>query len=253
LTEILTAANAALPPERQTSRNLVVLLLDASGSMLEPGPSRRVSRMEDLNGALQSFARDDMHDIAQLEANGELAIGVFSGSSFSWLDLSTGDVRPPAPFAYAAYVHTIPSVSAAGATPMHLAIEAALEAVRQRKLSLSLEGRTHESRPIIFLLTDGYPTEPMRDALLALREAERTKSVLFFALGTGNARTDWLELIAPEAHYPLKNRPLRSYLEFVSTSMSAIAGIDDSAEAIYRTVRVANSRANALAQEFLEA
>lgn len=252
MTEIRTAANAALPPERQTSRNLVVLLLDASGSMLEAGPSRRGSRIDDLNHALQTFAREDMHDIPQLESNGEIAIGVFRGERFAWLDLDAGDVRPPPPFAFAAYVHSIPPITAAGSTPMNLAISAALEAIGERKLSLSLEGRTHESRPIVFLLTDGQPTEPMREALVALREAERTKAVLFFALGTGNARSEWLELIAPEAHYPLKNRPLRSYLEFVSTSMSAIAGIDDSAEAIYRTVRVANSRANAMAQEFLE-
>ncbi len=252
MTDIRTAANAALPPERQTSRNLVVLLLDASGSMLEPGPNRRIPRVEELNSALQAFASHDMHAIPQLETNGEIAIGVFSGDSFRWLDLAPDAVRPPPPFAYAAYVRSVPEISAAGSTPMDLAITAALDAVRERKVSLSIEGRTHESRPIVFLLTDGQPTEPMHDALVALRDAERSKAVLFFALGTGNARAEWLELIAPEAHYPLRDQPLRSYLEFVSTSMSAIAGIDDSAEAIYRTVRVANSRANVMAQEFLE-
>ncbi|MGQ0744428.1 MAG: vWA domain-containing protein [Acidimicrobiales bacterium] len=252
MTDLRTAANVALPPERQASRNLVVLLLDASGSMQEPGSSRRVPRIDELNNALQSFAAEDMHAIPQLEANGEIAIGVFSGMGFQWLDLGQGDSRPPEPFAYAAYVNRIPALVASGATPMDQAILGALEAIGRRKRSLANEGRTHESRPIVFLLTDGHPTEPMHDALTALREAERSKAALFFALGTGQARTDWLELIAPEAHYPLRNRPLRSYLEFVSTSMSAISGIDDSAEAIYRTVRVANSRANQMAQDFLE-
>jgi uncharacterized protein YegL len=179
-------AFGSIPPEDTVRRNLVVLLVDASGSMGGPGASPGQRKIDELNDALTEFLTTHMHEEAKLEINGEIAIGAFSGDELRWLEL--GDpVVDDSPFRFARYVTRAPKLGANGATPMGKAIESALQAIEQRKDDLSSGGLEHEYRPNVFLLTDGQPTDSIDKARRLLHDEESAKGILFFALGTADA------------------------------------------------------------------
>lgn len=229
------ASFGSIPPEDTVRRNLVVLLVDASGSMGEPGSSPGRRKIDDLNDALEDFVTTHMHEEPKLQINGEIAIGAFSGDELRWLEL--GDpVVDGSPFHFARYVTNAPKLGANGATPMGKAIEAALQAIEQRKDDLSSGGLEHEYRPNVFLLTDGKPTDSVDKARRLLHEEESAKGVLFFALGTADADERQLLSIADKRnYYSLRSKPIAWYLKFVSKSLRRQAGrsSSDEAEAIY--------------------
>ena len=241
-----------LPPERQTTRNLVVLLLDNSGSMTEAGFSPTRTKLAELNDALGSFLSSSMHQVPQLEMNGEIAIGTFAYNRLDWVALGEGSVSPSSPFHYARYVRDFPEIlPTQGTTPMDVAVLEGLSAIEARKRSLAAAGFVHESRPVMFLLTDGESSNDMTAAIARLREAEAAKKVLFFALGVGEVDDQAMRAVAPTSYYSLKDQPLEACLRFVSGSLGVLSGVNDSAEMMYDTVRRANSRSNMSADDFL--
>ena len=92
-----------LPPEEQPTRNLVVILIDNSGSMAEAGFSPTRTRLRELNDALRSFLTGPMHEVPQLEMNGEIAIAAFAHRQVDWLSLD-GKQAPGSPFHFARYI-----------------------------------------------------------------------------------------------------------------------------------------------------
>lgn len=247
-----TYEDEVLPPEEQTTRNLVVLLLDNSGSMTEAGASPTRTRLAELNDALRSFTANSMHEVPQLEMNGELAIGTFAYDRMDWLSLDGRSVSQGSPFHYARYMKAFhPIEPTNGTTPMDIAVRAGLTLIEERKRALAASGYVHESRPVMFLLTDGESSNDMTDALRELRQAEASKKVLFFALGVGNASDEAMRQIAPHSYYSLKDQPIEACLRFVSGSLGVLSGLDDTAEAMYSAVRNANTRENRSAEDFL--
>jgi uncharacterized protein YegL len=241
-----------LPPEEQATRNLVVILIDNSGSMAEAGFSPTRTRLAELNDALRSFLTQSMHEVPQLEMNGEIAIAVFAFRRVDWLALD-GRQAPGSPFHYARYIKSFTSIEPTnGTTPMNLAVQAGLQAIEQRKHSLAATGYVHESRPVMFLLTDGESSNDMTEALGVLRKAEEAKKVLFFALGVGNANDEEMRKIAPESYYSLKDQPIENCLRFVSGSLGVLSGLDDTPKAMYDAVRSANTNTNKSAEAFLQ-
>jgi uncharacterized protein YegL len=241
-----------LPPEEQATRNLVVILIDNSGSMAEAGFSPTRTRLAELNDALRGFLTHSMHEVPQLEMNGEIAIAVFAFRRVDWLALD-GKQAPGSPFHYARYIKSFTSIEPTnGTTPMNLAVQAGLQAIEQRKHSLAATGYVHESRPVMFLLTDGESSNDMTEALGLLRKAEEAKKVLFFALGVGNANDEEMRKIAPESYYSLKDQPIENCLRFVSGSLGVLSGLDDTPKAMYEAVRTANNNTNKSAEAFLQ-
>ncbi len=241
-----------LAPEDQATRNLVVILIDNSGSMTEAGSSPNRTRLAELNDALRSFLTGTMHDVPQLEMNGEIAIAAFAYRRVDWLALD-GKQAPGSPFYYARYIRSFtPLESTNGKTPMDLAIDAGLQAIENRKRSLAATGYVHESRPVMFLLTDGESSADVSNALVKLRAAEEAKKVLFFALGVGNANDGEMQKIAPDSYYSLKDQPIENCLRFVSGSIGVLSGLDDTPTAMYAAVRSANTQTNLSAEAFLK-
>ena len=234
------------PPEESITRNLVVLLLDASGSMHNEdqrpdGSGLGISKIETLRAALEKFLRVEMHQESKLQANGELAIITFSGFGVRALDLGT-PVLPDSPFHFIRYVETAPSFEVGGGTPIAAGILLALRVIKQRKRSLAEFGITHEFRPNIFLLTDGKATDSqptMDDAITRLHNEEAAKGVLLWALGTGDADQQQMHAIADKENYlSLPGNSLGRFLKFVSTSMRHQGGRrgDETARQIYAEV-----------------
>ncbi len=241
-----------LPPEEQATRNLVVILIDNSGSMAEAGFSPSRTRLAELNDALRAFLTGPMHEVPQLEMNGEIAIAAFAFQRVDWLPLD-GKQAPGSPFHYARYIKSFRSIEPTnGTTPMNLAIQAGLQAIEERKHSLAASGYVHESRPVMFLLTDGESSNEMSESLAVLRKAEESKKVLFFALGVGNANDNEMQKIAPDSYYSLKDQPIENCLRFVSGSLGVLSGLDDTPKAMYAAVRSANTNTNISAEAFLQ-
>jgi uncharacterized protein YegL len=241
-----------LPPEEQATRNLVVILIDNSGSMTESGFSPTRTRLAELNDALRSFLTVSMHEVPQLEMNGEIAIAVFAYRQVDWMALD-GKNALGSPFHYARYIRSYTAIEPTnGTTPMNLAVQAGLQAIEERKRSLASTGFVHESRPVMFLLTDGESSNDMSEALQLLRQAEDAKKVLFFALGVGQANDDEMRKIAPNSYYSLKDQPIENCLRFVSGSLGVLSGLDDTPKAMYDAVRSANTNTNLSAEAFLK-
>jgi uncharacterized protein YegL len=235
------------PPEDTITRNLVVLLLDASASMREVDAdssdgSRGTTKMTALRSALDVFLAADVHNEAKLEANGELAILSFGNGAVTSLDLGT-PVAPGSPFHFIRYVRSAPVFSFDGNTPMGAAIARALQIIDARKDSLADSGITHEFRPNIFLLTDGKPNDApgvLERAVEQLHAEEANNGVLLWVLGTCDASRPVLTRIANKGNYlDLPGNSLAQFLKFVSKSMRRQAGLrqQDDAQSIYQDVK----------------
>jgi uncharacterized protein YegL len=244
------------PPEETITRNLVVLLLDASASMREvdsdsSGRKHSTTKEAALRAALDVFLGVEVHDEAKLEANGELAILSFGNNMVTPLALGT-PVAKGSPFHFIRYVHSAPHFRSNGNTPMGAAIKQALQVVNDRKDSLAASGITHEFRPNIFLLTDGKPNDPpgvLDRAVEELHAEEARNGVLLWALGTRDANLGYMRWIADKGNYiPLPDNSLK----FVSKSMRRQDrfGQQEDAQSIYQEV-VRSSSFNQAVDKFI--
>jgi uncharacterized protein YegL len=208
----------------------LVLVLDTSQSMARPEQAPRIA---ELNAALRQWL-DDAKARTSVRVALEVAIVTF-GSAVSVVDPATGEPGDPAaadPATAFAPVDQVsaPALHAAGFTPMLPAIDVALDlAVRRRQLLK--ERGVPSRRPMLWLLTDGAPTDadgqPLEISDLApaagrLRAAERAadpdQSCRFFAIGVGDADRELLQALAPQSTMMLSGFPFRDILGIVSDS-----------------------------------
>jgi uncharacterized protein YegL len=197
----------------------VVLLLDVSGSM-----SGR--KIDELNQGLQEFDRALKADrLAALRV--EVAVITFGGQVRA-LDVRGGGQKE-IPFDSDQAFVTIdgfvpPALSAGGETPMGEAVRRALAMVRERKEIYKRNGADY-FRPWIFLITDGQPNDSGWEAVPDLvKEEERRKGLLFYAVGVEGADMQTLNRFSDERQ-PLKLKGLafRELFQWLSKSLSAVA------------------------------
>src|SRR3954453_10582002 len=149
---------------KREQRTPCILLLDVSQSMAG-------SPIRELNEGLRVFADEVKRDeMAALRC--EIAIVTFGGRVDLVQDfISVGQLAAP-------------ELEARGDTPMGGAIHLALDTLRQRKESYR-QNSINYTRPWLFLLTDGGPTdrEVWPAATQRLRQEEQAKGVLVFPIG----------------------------------------------------------------------
>lgn len=196
----------------------VVLLLDTSGSM-------KGAPIEELNAALQTFARELKTDpLASLRV--EVAIVTFGGEVRA-MDVA-GDGELEAFDAARAFITVDqfhpPTLQARGATPMGEATRRALDLLRQRK-EIYKQNAADYFRPWVFLITDGKPTDFWQSAAEQARLEESRKGLLFFGIGVEGADLKTLAQFCPENRPPLKLRGLAfsELFQWLSKSLSAVA------------------------------
>lgn len=226
-------AEAAMAPERVDQRNLVALLLDTSESM---GRGQPPTPIDELNQAVAKFLSEDIPKHRKLQQSGELAIGQFrkrnqDQSQFvEWLELASHDMEGSHPFYLARGLRAQKDLEASGQTPIATAILLGLSAIETRKEQLrnSQPPKSHEHRPVLYLVTDGAPEgeseRRMEEAIEELQRAEREKRVLFFSIGTGGADMSLLSTLSlggSDNAYDLKDQSLSQLLQFVSRSSEA--------------------------------
>lgn len=227
----------------------VVMLLDTSQSMGNGEPPARP--IDSLNDALRLWG-PELARHPELRRSGEIAIITFGHGGVQLHNLQgTG---APASFRNAfvpAGSFQPPVLHASGVTPMLDAIRLAVPLVNDRKDHLRQQGVQIRFRPLIWMISDGAPTDAegnrsrdWRSIIPTLREGEAERRFLFFAIGVGaGANEEVLRGLAPASTYLYdQGAPFIQLLKLVSTSSEAglrsgRRGREAEASQIYENVR----------------
>ncbi len=201
----------------------IVLLLDTSSSM-DHSSLPHPRPIEQLNAALERWAKV-LHQDEALRYKAEIAIITFGKDGVN----VQGD--PDEPFTPAATFDP-PGLKAGGVTPMADAIREAFAIIQRRKKEIDGAG-IPRVRPLVFLLTDGHPTdsaghldESWRPIAAELQQARDDKKLLFTALGTGGAAFDVLECLAPGCALEIGSEDFYEFLILVSSSAGQADPVD---------------------------
>jgi len=178
-----------------------VLLLDVSGSMSG-------APMSELNAGL-AVLKDELNADPLALKRVEIAIVTF------------GPVKTEIDFQAAAPFYP-PTLVDQGDTPMGAAILHAFDLIRKRKDEYKTHG-IHYYRPWVFLITDGGPTDPWLAAAAAVKEAEQSRAVAFFAVGVKNANMDILKQISVREPLMLDGLRFRDLFSWISSSLSRVS------------------------------
>ncbi len=186
-----------------TQRTPLVLLLDTSSSMAgEP--------IKELNRGL-ALLRQELQADPQARRAVEIAVVTFGGAV-----TVVNDFFPAAHFATSDLVAT-------GNTPLGGAVLKGLELVQARKRQLR-ESATSYTRPWMFLITDGAPTDDWRAAAAKLQEEESRKGVLFYAVGVADADMGLLKKLSPSSTpLMLQGIEFQKLFRWLSDSMSRVS------------------------------
>lgn len=162
-----------------SQRQLCVLVLDASGSMTEPVPGSGKSRIQLLNEGVKVLHDDLMKDeVARNRVR--LAIVLVGGpQDDAALMMDWTDVLDFEPFDF----------SAGGLTPLAKGMRIGMQIIEQEKQALKSSGITY-TRPWMFVMTDGAPTDDPADwqaATAECHESERNKRCNVFPIGVDGA------------------------------------------------------------------
>lgn len=115
-----------------------------------------------------------------------------------------------------------PQLYAEGDTPLGAAIVRAIECVEARKQAYRESGIAYY-RPWIFLITDGAPTDDWRRAATRVRDGERDKKFMFFAVGVQGADFAVLQKIAVRDPLQLDGLKFRELFRWLSSSLSSVS------------------------------
>jgi uncharacterized protein YegL len=202
-----------------------VLLLDTSGSMndrkqvsLELSPVqkvlndsvavRSVKPIDELNAGLLAFRHELISDKLAVKRV-ELSLVTF-GPVRKLSEFQTPDLFRP------------PTLQAEGDTPMGLAIERAVDLVRERKAAYKQHGISYY-RPWIFMISDGEPTDDWQRAAALVRAGEQSRAFAFFAVGVEGANFDILRQISVRQPLKLNGLRFREMFMWLSSSLGTVS------------------------------
>ena len=191
--------------ENPTPRCACMLVLDVSHSMLG-------EKIAELNEGTKQF----LHEVREDEFarySVELGVITFGGS------VETAHQIGPLPEKLSK------DFSAFGATPMGEAVNAAIDALEQRKKEYAENGVSYY-QPWLVLMTDGLPTDDWRDAAERLRQIADKKKIVVFGIGIGDeCDMSVLAKFCPGSRPParLSGLKFKEFFAWLSQSMSCVS------------------------------
>jgi uncharacterized protein YegL len=132
-----------------------------------------------------------------------------------------GEVKVAHPLTDAAEFRA-PHFSAAGMTPMGEAIEKGLDLLDERR-KIARHTGVSLYRPWLFLVSDGAPTDFMENAIQRLRDWEKDKKVVVFAVGVQGADMNMLARLSARPPMKLKGLRFNELFEWLSVSLGSVA------------------------------
>jgi uncharacterized protein YegL len=180
-------------------RTPCVLLIDCSGSM--------ASHMAAVNEGLRHLQDDLSKDTVARERITLLIVRVGGDEaepSADWVDAM--DFVPP-------------TLEAEGLTPLGNGLSVSLAKIEEAKRQIIAAGLSYK-RPIIYLITDGAPTDTSdwESAILEIQTAIRGKHAQLFCIGTDSANFDELKRTGGTV-LRLNNLKWSELFQFLSNSM----------------------------------
>ena len=197
-----------------SQRQLCLLVLDASGSMSENAIGTGQTRIEMLNQGVRTLYEDLMKDEV---ARNRVRLGIVlvgGPGNDAELLMDWTDIMDFEPF----------DLIAGGLTPLAKGLRIGLQVIEQEKMSLKSAGITY-TRPWMFVMTDGVPTDDPQDWQTATAEchaAERARRCNIFPIGVDGADMEILSQIS--ANTPAVQMSAAKFKEFflwLSASTSA--------------------------------
>lgn len=182
----------------------VVLLLDTSYSM----QGNPINQLNEGVHALYAALKDD--DLASVRV--DLSVMSFGKSVEVEQDFATVSESEA------------PTLKVNGMTPMGEAITTGLKRIEERKGEYRDAGISYY-RPWLFVITDGQPTDDIREASQNLKESIEKKKVIFFGIGVQSANLDVLKQISgsPERVFKLQGLNFKELFQWVSSSLSSVS------------------------------
>lgn len=182
-------------------RTPCLLALDVSNSMSG-------APIDELNKGLRLFEQEiKKDDITALRC--EIAIVSFGGQA-----TLVQDFVPASQF-------SAPLLDADGNTPLGGAINLALDTLRARKDAYKRNGINY-TRPWLFVISDGAPTDDWQAATLRLRQEEAAKGVVVFPIGVQDADLNVMaRLSAQNSPRVLEGLAFSQFFQWLSTSQEA--------------------------------
>ena len=182
----------------------VIVLADASGSMIENGKIAALNQA--LKDMIQTFATES-------RVNAEIQVGliIFGGA----------DARVHLPLAPAHQIVNVTPITAAGRTPLGQAFDLARDLLENRDL---IPSRAY--RPVLILVSDGLPTDDWERSLQSLQDSERAQKATRFAMAIGNdADESMLHQFANDREAPLfkahEARDIHRFFRAVTMSVTS--------------------------------
>jgi uncharacterized protein YegL len=202
-----------------------VLILDISGSMdneTETPSGEMKPKIDQLNDGLQFF-NGEVADKEHASKRVDVAVVAFDSNVTVEEDFTPANDW------------SAPTLSAGGRTHMGAAIERAIDVVEDRKSSYHQEGISY-NRPLLWLLTDGKPTDmdqgDQQWTQLKQRLGEDTSNnhFEFFAMGVNGADMDALnDLVKDPTGRPaleLQEGMFEEFFIFLSNSLETASNPD---------------------------
>ena len=203
--------------EATVQRTPAVLLLDTSGSMEEetatPGGERK-EKIEHLNAGLELFA-EEVKSKEHASVRVDVAIVTFGSEVEVTQEFTSIEEWTP------------PTLTASGSTPMGEAIETGIDLAEDVKRFYDENGISY-TRPLLWLLTDGEPTDmspgdsQWNHVQEQLAVGTSGNHFLFFAMGVGAANRETLNALVEETGktaLKIKEGMFKEYFQFVSNSL----------------------------------
>lgn len=187
--------------EEFVRRRPVYLLLDTSGSMMG-APIQAVQQGVHM---IHNELLNNPHAIETVY----LSVITFSSAAQQVIQLCSVEAFQP------------PALKAEGATALGAAITL-LEQAFDRELIANTEGRKGDYRPLIFLLTDGAPTDEWRTPVNKMKQRKTSRMGAFVAVGCGpNVNMTVLKEITPDVltMNDTSGDSIKQFFKWVSSSI----------------------------------